>query len=86
MRAKAIEPIHEESVGRQTRERCELIASPDTNDADLHKHNIKIKHEMADELAAMGLSRESIKRILRLDITGNEGERLRARGNRWRKM
>ncbi len=42
--------------------------------------NMEVKQTMAEELMAMGLSRESIKRILRLDVIEDKGERIKDKG------
>lgn len=86
MKPKGIESIYQDLSGGSEHEKCEFISRPKTCEDELYRNNIKIKHSMAEELMAMGLSEEAVERILRLDIAGNEGERQRAKGKRWRRL
>ena len=45
----------------------------------LNAVNLKVKQSMANELMSMGLTREAIRRILRMDVIEDKGERLKAK-------
>ncbi len=83
MKERSFEPIK----GRQTekskdegfispRHRPEKVAS------DLELQNIEAKERMAEELMDMGLSREAVERILKLDLGAKSQEKSAARGRK----
>ncbi len=83
MTKRSFEPIK----GRQT-EKSKDEGSigpghrPEKVGPDLELQNIEVKERMAEELIAMGLSREAIERILKLDLTAKTGKNQPLRGGK----